>query len=499
MDVKGAVAIPESSSVASPTESVDSALGDSPRPAGNSGKYLSYGGPGFSVASFDAVTGSFDRIPVPLPLRCGEMAGFVTFPQSPVLCMAVVGETQVWLGTKAGSLHVFELERSLRFSSHAITTLDSSILCITSHHWSTSDASSEEVGLQSATRSLRTDVLIGTSNSAVSIVSGEANPHGGLHSPGSSLRRARKVLNLGRQEEGEGNVSCIAAATMTSGVESFWCSCGRKIVVFRKDGWNEIARLDATLVHPKDEHTVLKDSESVQLVSSAPGIWSALSNSLTISLWDSDTWTPKLHITCCSMCDAGLYIRPQITALNFTYPHLFVGTDQGDLIAFRIYKRSSTKRVEGSNRQHSWEYKVMTAEHCSSSAVLDIFATPLRTEEDGCRSLFRSMVTTPTSLQVLVVCGQRQSQLSEVVTSNVFCYELVTSPTPSPLTSPMQLSLRPPSGCDYRCSSAASCGSTSSVSTSHRRRVGTFDGSLPRLSFYSASPNAHSLLPLRSS
>ena len=298
MDMKGAVAIPELSSDASPTESVDSALGDSPRPAGSSGKYLSYGGPGFSVASFDAVTGSFDRIPVPLPLSCGEMAEFVAFPQSPVLCMAVVGERQVWVGTKAGSLHVFELERNYRFSSHAITKLDSSVLCIASHHWSTCNASSEEMGLQAAMRSLRTEVLIGTSNSAVVIVSGETNPCGGLKNPSDSLRRARKVLNLGRPEEREGNVNCIAAANMTGGAETFWCSCGRNIVVFRKDGWEEIERLDGTLGHPKDEHTALKDSEIVQLVSSEPGMWSALSNSLTVSLWDIDTWTPKLHITC---------------------------------------------------------------------------------------------------------------------------------------------------------------------------------------------------------
>ena len=201
------------------------------------------------------------------------------------------------------------------------------------------------------------------------------------------------------------------------------------------------------------------------------------------------------------MCDTDLHTRPQISALTFTYPHLFVGTDQGDLIAFRIYKRTNVKKIKASNGgENSWDYKVLTAEHCSMSAVLDVFATPLRTEDDGCQSLFRSMMATPTSMQVLVVCGQRHSQSSEVVTSsNVFCYELVTSPSPSPLTSPMQLSQRSPSGNDCRCSSVASNSSTSSVSTFQRRRTGTFDGSLPKLSFYSASPSAYSLLPLRSS
>ena len=180
------------------------------------------------------------------------------------------------------------------------------------------------------------------------------------------------------------------------------------------------------------------------------------------------------------MCDTELHTRPRISAMTFTYPHLFVGTDRGDLIAFRIYKRTNVKKIKaGDGGRNSWDYKVLTAEHCSSSAVLDIFATPLRTEDDGCQSLFRSMAATPTSMQVLVVC--------------------VTTPTPSPLTSPMQLSSRAPSGGDHRCSSVASNGSASSASTFQRRRIGTFDGSLPKLSFYSASPSAHTLLPLRSS
>ena len=304
MDLKGAIAMPEplsDTSPLSPTDSVDSAIGHSPRPPGNSGKYLSYGGPGFSVASFDAVTGSVDRIPVPLPLTCAEVTEFVAFPQSPVLCMTVVGETQVWVGTKAGSLHVFELKPDLCFSSHAITMLDSSILCIASRHTSVGSPSSEEATLQSALRSLQADILLGSSNGVVTIISGEANPNGGLGNPSSNLRKARKVLHLRTQDERqdrERNVNCIAAVHTTGGGETFWCSYGRMVVVFHKDRWDEIGRLDGSLGHPQNQQAALKDSEIVQLVSSEHGVWSALSNSSTISLWDADTLAPKLRITC---------------------------------------------------------------------------------------------------------------------------------------------------------------------------------------------------------
>lgn len=312
MHLNGAVAIPEPSSdplPLSPTDSVDSAIGQSPRLVGHSGKYLSYGGPGFSVASFDAVTGTLDRIPVPLPLSCAEMAEFVAFSQSPVLCMSVVGETQVWAGTRAGSLHVFQLEPNLRFSSHAISLLDSPVLCIASRHSNSGVACSpcgtDGPGLHSTLRSLHIDVLLGSSNGAVTIISGQATPHGGLKDPSNGLRKPRKVLSLGNiearkeeeegEEEGERNVNCIVAVHMTDGQEVFWCSYGRMVVIFNKDRWEEIGRLDAS---SKVQHTALKDSEIVQLVASEHGVWSVLSNSPTIALWDTVTLAPKLSIAC---------------------------------------------------------------------------------------------------------------------------------------------------------------------------------------------------------
>lgn len=314
MNLIGAVAIPEmclDTSTLSPTDSVDSAIGDSPRPAGNSGKYLSYGGPGFSVASFDGMTGSVERIPVPLPLSCAEIAEFVAFPQSPVMCMSIVGETQVWVGSEAGSLHVFELGKNLRFTSHSITMLDSSILCIASlciaSQHSINTTSDTGTTLQSAVRSLRIDILLGSSNGAVTIISGGASPNGGLSNPSIVLRKPRKVLDLTKHEETEEGemgrekkVNCIAAVHMTDerGGQTFWCSYGRTIVIFHKDGWEEIGRLDSSLGHPEFQHTVPKDSEIVLLVNSEHGVWSALSNSPTVSLWDSNTMAPKINISC---------------------------------------------------------------------------------------------------------------------------------------------------------------------------------------------------------
>ena len=192
--------------------------------------------------------------------------------------------------------------------------------------------------------------------------------------------------------------------------------------------------------------------------------------------------------------------------MHFSYPYLFVGTSKGDLIVFRIYKNNTSSTRNSTNTAHlavraqfTWEYKVLTAEHCGPVPILDIFATPLRTQDEECRSLFQSTMATPTSLQVLVVCGQRDTNSSGIATSRVLCYELVASPAPSPLTSPMQIPPRQLSGLDQRCSSVASNSSASSSSTTRRRSSGNFNGVLPKLSFYSATPGALSLLPLRTS
>ena len=304
LDVAGAVAIPEPSSdvpaTFSPTSSLDSAIGDSPRPAGNSGKYIAYGGPGFSLACFDAVTGNAERIPVPLPLSCAQLADCITFTQSRVLCAAVVGETQVWVGTETGSLHVFELSRHLRFSSHSVTTMDGSLLCIASQLPNTGSlvtSTEEEVGLQSALRDLRIDILLGTSNGAVAIISGEAEPSGGLREPGSALRKPRKVLYLSDREGEEArNVNCIAATQNAKGDEVFWCSYGKMIVVLSRDGWQELGRVDGSVGLSKSQSSL--SEEIAQLVASEHGMWSALSLSSSVTLWDTELLTQKLTIAC---------------------------------------------------------------------------------------------------------------------------------------------------------------------------------------------------------
>ena len=146
---------------------------------------------------------------------------------------------------------------------------------------------------------MRIEILLGTSNGAVAIISGEAVPGGGLKNPQTALRKPRKVLHLGEREGGgevQGRVNCIAIAQTAGGEEVFWCSYGKMIVVLCRDGWEEMGRVDGSTGHSVTQSST--DLEVVQLVPSDHGMWSAVSLSSTITLWDTELLTHKLTITC---------------------------------------------------------------------------------------------------------------------------------------------------------------------------------------------------------
>ena len=226
----------------------------------------------------------------------------------------------------------------------------------------------------------------------------------------------------------------------------------------------------------------------------------------------------SLHSSHCSVELPAVDIL-QVTALHVSYPHLFVGTNKGDVIVFRTQDMTSMQ----SQNHHSLAsppqspnpapstpptplslglgYKVVAAEHCGMYPVRNIFTTPLRMDDD-CRSPFHS-VTTPTFVQVVVACGSSEGAARNVHAqqSQIFLYELVTL-LPSPLATPMHLlsSVLSPGPQQQRSASVSSYQSVSSSSSSSllslRRRSN--DGrDLPKLTFHSVSPSSRTLLALR--
>lgn len=182
----------------------------------------------------------------------------------------------------------------------------------------------------------------------------------------------------------------------------------------------------------------------------------------------------------------------QITALSFTYPQLFVGTNGGHLLVFKvldnlpIIRRHDSITKAGamtSNRTKSAiDYKLLTAIHCGPLPITGIQPIPVRREFPSRSPLESSNGTPNFSVQVLLICGGDQGVVSS---SQVQLYELFSSPRVSPVMSPLSC----------RSETLSICSSCSSLSN----RRDSVSRSLPKLTLHSASGKTLTCLPLKDS
>ena len=280
----------------SPTPSIDSGRSTScvlsPSP-----KYLIHGGPGFSLALLDSTAGTTQHLPVPVPTPPSrDIAITDNFSLSEVLCASFAGDAQIWVGTETGSLHVFDLTPELRLCSHAYTKFPDSISCIVARQPSLMDESLPVINgsLVRRPRS-KTEVLIGSSNGNLTIIAGEGNERGGLKNP---FKCPRKVIQLGDFEKGGSFcVNNIALVSCSSG-DTYWCGCGTSIVVLQHSDWRQVRRLDGCAGLPTMSEELLETVHISQLMVTEVGVWSSISHSSTVVLWDSETFDVKLEITC---------------------------------------------------------------------------------------------------------------------------------------------------------------------------------------------------------
>ena len=316
MKVKGSVNIPEMTSPSSPhsdprnqhsaeddhtgpfspTPSVDSGRSTS-NVLGPSPKYLLHGGPGFSLGVLDSTAGTTEHLPVPVPSFSNmDIPTCDNFSLSEVLSASFAGDAQIWVGTETGSLHVFDLAPDLRLSSHAYTKLPDPVSCISTRQPGVLEQSLPVVN-GSLVRGVRTkmEVLVGSSNGNLTVIIGEANERGGLRNP---LKCPRKVIQLGGFEEG-GSMSVSSIALVhCSGEDTYWCGCGASIVIIRRSDWREVVRLDGCAGLPVLSDELSRQVHISQLLATEVGVWSCISHSSTVLLWDSEEFTPKLKITC---------------------------------------------------------------------------------------------------------------------------------------------------------------------------------------------------------
>ena len=269
---------------------VFSPLGDigSPRSLSlfHSLRLLACGGPGFSLAAIDCETGSTDQLSVPFPQEQLDLSPeeVTAFTFHDITSMEIVGERQLWAGTSSGTLHIFELTSSLRLQQHSLVKINEPILCIASRpmeHVFPSESPITSCGPQM-------EVLLGIPHGYTVILEGAADRQGRLQ---DVLNLSRKVVRF-TDSSTDCAVNCIVHVSAES--ENYWCSCGSNIVILQRCGWKKLPQMNAKL-----DHFVSSPShpEVTQLLSSEWGVWSCLSHSSTITLWDKETCSVKLNIT----------------------------------------------------------------------------------------------------------------------------------------------------------------------------------------------------------
>lgn len=286
----------------SPTSSVDSGrwTGTALWP---SSKYFVYGGPGFSIGIFDSTTGELNQLGVPVPTpNLLEAADANNFSVSEVTCLALAGECQVWAGSEMGSLHVFNLESGPHLSDHGYSKLPDTILCLRIGPLTPVTPSSRREGHRSLGREkrspvLRGEVLVGSRNNTLTIISGEVDERGSLR---NVAKCSRKVIQLGgkfleTEEEDSNGVHCVSLVPAQGeglAEESYWCGCGPSIVVLKRSNWKLHRRLgeqDGLGVGPQYV-TALEVAEH--------GVWCSMRRSPAMLLWDATDFTLKMKISC---------------------------------------------------------------------------------------------------------------------------------------------------------------------------------------------------------
>ena len=289
----------------SPTPSLDSgrSTGTSLWP---SSKYFVYGGPGFSIGILDSTMGSVDRLPIPFPTTLLDPLEASNFSMCEVTSLALAGESQLWAGTEAGSLHVFELSPGPRLTKHGYYKLPDPVCCLKADKQFSSKYVSV-TGRGKTKQSLaRSEVLVGSTNGTLTVITGEMDERGALL---NINKCPRKVVHLG---DGRGccRVQCITLVSMM-GTDNYWCGCGSRIIIVHRSSWKVLARLDAMVGFPlsedssspmssedEDEQDGWMDLQVRYLEPTEHGVWSSMEHSPAAVLWDTKHFEPKLKISC---------------------------------------------------------------------------------------------------------------------------------------------------------------------------------------------------------
>ena len=281
------------------------AISPQPLPPFTSQHLVASGGCGFSIGVVN-VGGDdecVEQLSIPVPSELEEMIDSALLQEdditqsvelmssltsSSILSMSVIGENQLLIGTDIGTLHSFEISVSklkCKLQQHMYIKLNEPILCITSHMLTTVFSSVATTTDQCSI----SEILLGVPYGYIIILRGKIDRKGRLKDSLSKL--SRRIVRLSNSPI-DCAVNCIIQCMSEKDNETYWCACGGNIIVLRSTDWQRVSLMDT-----RNGLSDGKLQEVIQLLNTDIGVWSALSHSTTVTLWDKDSYSPKLQLT----------------------------------------------------------------------------------------------------------------------------------------------------------------------------------------------------------
>lgn len=218
------------------------------------------------------------------------------FTMANIQSSLISGENQLWVGTEKGTLHSLDLSREstgFKLKNHQCIGLNVPILTLAvrapnSAHSSVSSSPTSTLRGEGA----RGEVLVGTPYGYTVVFEGLVERDGRFKEHLNKL--SQRIIRLSNSPT-DCSVHCIAHVPLEGQCDTYWCSFGGNIGIFRGGDWCKLGSLDAR--DGLHLSATRNRSEVNQLIVCDVGVWTSIAHCTTVVLRDKNDFSPKVQLT----------------------------------------------------------------------------------------------------------------------------------------------------------------------------------------------------------
>ncbi|KAI6647236.1 hypothetical protein LOD99_12233 [Oopsacas minuta] len=298
---------------------------------------------GIGLCNITANSPHVEQFAIPLPKTHLKQFELITDARITACCL--LGESQIWLGTDTGSLHILSLlPEDMIVLSHRTVQLVGPITAICTKPVKPSVNKGDE--------SLVRFVYVALESGCLLEFSGAAGPTGGIN----PLERANKYIYLVKPMS-DIKIRCLAYQQQT---DYIWVGLTTQMKIIKPSdtGYKDhkSLRIDTQLPH---------NSYVSSIIQSDAGVWTSFAHAPFVILWDSESLLRKTSISLCNISTELDYTEDsKITRIAVSQNFIFLGTKGGYLVVYR----------SEDSAENSWEYTAST--HCGDGEITDIHIQP---------------------------------------------------------------------------------------------------------------------------